>query len=729
MHPPEIDSATPARVTYLHSGTTVDSDINAILSVLSRRRLAMLAIFSIFFALILFFTIIAPKRYIAAVTLIAGNSGASSLANQQAVSNLPILNALLASNGGQSPETYVALLRERPIAAAVIQDLHLSVSPRGLLSRIAVTPVTNTAMLSLTASWSDPETAANIANDFAEVFVQRERDLISGQAGSALDFLAKQLPIAEADVERTSADLASYEVSHSLADISNQTQDAINRVSAIESHIAQDQVDKGQARAQLVSVTSQLADVSSTIQGGATFETNPILSQLQSQLATVEIQLQSLRQQYTEQHPQVIALREQEAEIKRQIAQQQGTVTLNNSTVPNPLYQQLAQQATTLRTQIAGDTAQIGLLQSQQHAASSALNKLPGESLTLADLQRKASLAQDVYDALQKKQSEAIISKTTSLSDVAVTEPASADDVDVKPDLKFNLLIGSVIASLFALCGAFVLDFFDNSIKDEKDAQRAADLPLLTTVPKITSKNRAALPWLRAITIEAFIVLVSAIRCASDKPMRTFAITSPMQGDGKSTIALNTAVAMAETRPKVLLVDGDMRRPTLHEKLNLPNHAAGFSDVLVGTATLPACVQPTKYSGLDFLSSGFGPPHPLRLLQSPRFAAVINEMLESYAAVVFDTPALAGMIDALAIAAKVDGTLLVVSAGVTDIRSTRRALYRLENTDNVSLLGLVLNQSEPARRDGAYSNYYIDGMAPLPLAQYAETEQPSEATP
>jgi polysaccharide biosynthesis transport protein len=716
MRPAASELPALDRALYTSTGTTVDADINALLSVFVRRRWLMVAIFSTFLALVIIFTFMAPKKYAATVTLIAGNSGASGL-NQQAVTSIPILNALLASNGGQSPETYVALLQERPLAAAVIHDLNLSVSPRGLLGHISVTPVTNTAMLQLSASWSDPQMAANIANDFAQVFVERERDLISGQAGSALEYLAKQLPIAEANVQQASTQLAAFEVSHSLADISNQTQDAINRVSAIESRIAQNQVDKAQAQAQLASVTSQIEGIASTIQGSATTETNPILSQLQSQLALVEIQLQALRRQYTERHPQVTALEEQESEIKKQIAQQQSTVLLNSDTIPNPVYQQLDQQAATLRTQVAGDTAQIKLLKDQQRTAAVALNKLPAESLRMAELQRKANLAQDVYNALQKKQSEAIISRTTSLSDVAVTEPASADDVSVKPDWKFNLLIGSLIASLFALCGAFVLDFLDSSVKDEKGAQEALGLPVLTTIPKITDKNRAALPWLRAITIEAFILLVSALRYASDKPLRSFAITSPMQGDGKSTIALNTAVAMAEVRPRVLLVDGDMRRPTLHDKLQLPNHAMGLSDVLVGTAALPAAIQKTRYPGLDFLSSGYGPPSPLRLLQSERLEALLKEMLAAYEAVVFDTPAIAGMLDAPTIAGKVDGTLLVVSAGVTDIRSTKRALYRLENTEGVSLLGLILNQTEPARRDSAYSNYYIDGLATLPLAE------------
>lgn len=720
MEPPTGQTPAPIVLGSATGGPTSDTDFNSILSLLWRRRWVMLSIFATFLTLVLLLTLIIPKKYMATVTLIAGSGGSglgqAASSGGPAVSSIPILNALLAINGGQSPETYVALLQERPLAADVIKDLGLKTSPRALLSHINVQPVTSTAMLALTASWSDPQTAAQIANSFASVFVERERDLISGQAGSALQFLAQQIPTAEANLRQASAELAAYQVAHSLVDVNAQTGSTLSTVSGIESRIAQNQVDEGQAQAQLASVGGQLNSIASTIDGSVSIAKNPVLSQLQDQLTQTDIQLQSLRNQYTENHPQVIALRQQKAEIEQQIARQQATVLVNNNIVPNPLYQQLNQQAATLRAQIAGDEAQIKTLNSQLLDASKSLKKLPVEALKLADLKRRASLAENVYNALQQKQSEALISKTTSLSDVAVTESASADDVAVKPNLRFNLLVGSIIGLFLALSGAFVLDFFDRTIKDEKAALRELGLPILTTVPRVTEKKRAALPWLRAVTIESFILLVSALRYASDRPLRSFALTSPMQGDGKSTIALNTAVAMAEVRPKVLLVDADMRRPTLHDKLQL-NNTVGFSDVLVNNASLSSVIQKTRYSGLDFLPSGFGPPNPFRLLQSPRFLSVLAEMLEKYEAVIFDTPAIAGMLDALTIASRVDGTLLVVSAGVTDTRATKRALYRLENTDGVTLLGLVLNQTELRRNDGAYNNYYIDAIAPLPLAE------------
>lgn len=729
MEPPK---EVPARVAFdaASRGLTPDVDFTSVLHTLMRRRSVILGIFLTFLGLVVFFTLVIPKKYQATVTLIAGSTEGATLGQGvgtegTAVSSIPILNALLAIGGGQSPETYVALLQERPVAAAVISQLHLNIGPRELLNHVSVQPITGTAMLTLTSTWSDPQTAARIANSFANVFVERERDLVSGQAGSALQFLAKQIPVAEANLRQTSAKLAAYEAAHSLVDVNDQTQAKINVVSNIESSIAQVEVDQRQAQAQLASVDGQIQSMSSTIEGSITTGRNPILSELQDQLTQVDVQLQAALNRYTTDHPQVISLQAQKTELESEIANQRQTVTLTNNTVPNPLFQQLDQQDAALHAQVAGDEARVSLLRNQLLSASSVLKRLPVEVLKLADLKRDASLAESVYNALQQKQNEAIVSRTTSLSDVAVTEPASADDVVVKPNWRVNLMVGMIVALVLAVSGAFVIDFFDSTINGEKAAEQLG-LPILTTIPRVTDQNRVALPWLKAVTIESFIMLVTTLRYSSSTPVRSFAMTSPMQGDGKSTVALNTAVAMAEVQPKVLIVDGDMRQPTLHDKLRLPNRV-GLSDVLVGATTLASATQPTRFHGLYFLSAGSLPPNPLRLLQSARLPALVDEILATYKAVVFDTPALAGILDALVIAAQVDGALLVASAGRTDLRAARRAMYLLENTDKVTLLGLILNQTEVMRRDGAYSNYCVDGLAQLPLTGGSDAAEQTEA--
>jgi capsular exopolysaccharide synthesis family protein len=212
----------------------------------------------------------------------------------------------------------------------------------------------------------------------------------------------------------------------------------------------------------------------------------------------------------------------------------------------------------------------------------------------------------------------------------------------------------------------------------------------------------AALPWVRTLTVESFLQLVTSNKYASDSKLETLVVTSPSQGDGKSTISLNVALAMAELEPRVLLIDGDLRRASIHSKLHMKNER-GLSDALVGRARLPEIIQKTKYPGLDILTSGTPTPNPIKLLESPRMDDLLREAVEHYRCVIIDTAALSVNLDAAVVSRKVDGTVVVLSSGQTDLREAKTALRRLNQVGVKNILGFVLNRVVPRRSDyGAY---------------------------
>lgn len=687
------------------------TDIAAIVATLLRRKRVFFAILIGFVALVVLWTAVTPKQYTATTKLIAGASGGD--VGRQGDTSLPILNALLAASTTMTPETYVDLIQQDPVVSEVAANLHLPGGPANLLNHIDVKPVTNTSIIQLSATWGDRQTAVNIANEFANVFVNRERELIAGQAGSAIDYLTKQMPLAAAAMHKADDALARFQAAHPdvyiVATQDNQSGDS--SVAAAQQKYAQVKVDLDQAQAQLQSVLAQIAALPATSSGGSNVVQNPVIGQLQTQLAQVEVQLDTARQQYTEQYPQVQALEEQKAQLERAIKSQPPTIVSSNTIVPNPVYQQLSQQAAALRAQIAGDEGQLKTLGAAMSAASGVAHSLPALTMQLANLERNAKMAEDVYGALQQKYSEAMVARTTALSDVSITQPAALDDVSVKPNWKLNLILAILLGLVLAVSGVFVVEFFDNTFKDDQDVQRTLPLPLLTTVPQLDGASPKRLPWLRALTVEAFLQLVTALRYSSDKPLHTLAITSPNQGDGKTTVAMNTAIAMAEMEPKVLLVDADLRRPKLHERLGLAA-GPGLSDLLVGEARPEEAVQPTKYDGLYFLSSGTSTPNPVKLIHSEKLTELIENLLTEYRAIVFDTPALLPVYDAAVLAAKVDGVVLVVSANATDMPSTKKALQRLSAVQGVNMLGVVLNRATPAN---GYATYYLNTDSPAAL--------------
>ena len=670
--------------------------------VLLRRIRPMLAIFAGFVALVFILTLVLPKTYTTTVKVIAGNPGTTGFAGAGNVSSdteVPVLNALMIATGMQSTETYVELFQEIPVAQQVIASLGLKASPRELLSKVDVKPVVNTPIIGLSVTWRDPVTSAQIANAFGNVVVDRQRQLVAGQADNAITFLNGQLPQAQKAMNDAQTQLASFEAQHHIADIGTQTQTLISSLATLDAKVGQTQADRQQAQAELSSAQAELKSTPATVTGGQTVAQNPVLAQLQSQLSQIDVQLQTALQQYTEKHPTVIALRQQEAQIKREIAQTQSSVVANTNTIPNPVYQQIQQQAEQYATQIASDNAQLGALKMQQQQMNPQLAQLPAQTATLANLQRQSKAAEDVYTALQQKYNNAQIARDTALSDVTITQPADPHFADVKPHLILNLLLGVALGAVLAVLGAFVIDYLDNTIKDDRDVEQELALPSLAAIPLVKMRNGTPeLPWVRTMSIEAFLQLVTSMKYASDRPLSTVVVTSPTQGDGKSTVALNVAIAMGELEPRVLLVDADLRRASLHHKLRMKNER-GLSDILVGRSQLEDVVQGTRYPGLDLLTSGTPTPNPIKLLESGRMDEFLREAQERYRCVVIDGTALSVNVDSAVVARKADGTVIVLSANQTDLRAAKQALRRMQQVGVRNVLGYVLNRVVPRKED------------------------------
>jgi succinoglycan biosynthesis transport protein ExoP len=671
-----------------------------------RRRNVFLAILAGFVAVVIGLSIMSPKTYTTTAKLIVGAGGnGASVQAADATSSLPVVNALAGAAGVRSPETYVELIQEVPVAQRVIQNLNLATSAKRLLAAVNAKPVTDTQIVELSVAWSDAATSAAIANEFASVFVDRERELIGDQAASALKFLSTKIPDAHADLQKQEQALADYERSHTGAFVNGQNQGVVTNLSALQTRLAQVQVDESQAKAALIDVQSQLASTSATENAATSVTVNPVVAGLQQQLAQINEQLAAARKQYTEAHPAVIALREQKAQLELQIASMPQTIIAAKTVAMSPTFEKLREQAATLEAQIASDVAQEKSLTEQGKSLMGTVKNLPTEGLALAELQRREKLSEEVYTTLERRYNEALIARTASLSDVSVTQPALAELAVKHPSLTMNLIIGLLIGLVLATTGVFLVEYFDNTFKDEADVARHLPLPVLASVPRITEKGVKALPWLRAMSADAFLQLISALRYSSDQEIRTLAVTSPLEGDGKSTIAMNFAIALAgHAHGGALLIDADLRRPTLNVRLGMSDSASGLSDILVGRLTADEVVVTTKYPGLSAILAGPAVPNPMRLFQTERFEQLLEELRDKYPFVIVDTPALLTVFDGTLVASKTDGAVIVVAAGHTEVRSTHRAIERLTAFGAPNLLGIVLNQTAPANHSYGYYN-------------------------
>ena len=566
-----LEAISPASAPSAH-------DLGRLYHAVAKRWRLFLAVAGGFVLLVTIVTMLMPKTYTTTVRLLAGRQGTEVAPNGNDTS-LPVLNALVLQSGEQSAETLAELAQQHGIAQDVIGKLNLQTTPEALLQRVSVTPVVKTNLLDLKVGWKSSEDSARIANAFADAFVNQERDFVRSQATAAIAFLSGELPKAQAQAQKTASDLARFQAAHGYVDATVHQQDIVSRVASLDQRIDQLSVDSSEAAALLSSVSAQMAALPSTVDSAKEVARNPVSADLLAKLADVETQLVEAEDKYTPRHPAVIALRQQRDALKAQIAGQPSAVISQTTVARNPLYDTLSQQAATYRARIEGDRGQLRALKAERAAYRPAIRQGPQQAVQFGIVAEQAKRAANVYNALEQKYNDALVASSTAISDISIVQAANADDAVKRPRLVTNVAISVVMGLLLGLALVYALDLLDRRTAD-RDFAALLGLPVIARIPALDGDTEGRLtPWVASMQMEAFLQLCVTLGLRGKRPAKTLAILSARRGEGKSTIAYHFAKAMATLQPGILLIDADMRQPTLHEKAGCSN-SVGLAEVL-----------------------------------------------------------------------------------------------------------------------------------------------------
>ncbi|HFC12724.1 MAG TPA: polysaccharide biosynthesis tyrosine autokinase [Anaerolineae bacterium] len=299
-----------------------------------------------------------------------------------------------------------------------------------------------------------------------------------------------------------------------------------------------------------------------------------------------------------------------------------------------------------------------------------------------------------------------IASKINTFFSIEDAQPIFAP---ISPRTKTNVILATIIGTLLTLGIILLLDFLDDTVKTPDEAAKVTGASTLASIGFIKgdkpSDRLITQTAPRAPISEAYRVLRTNLSfSAIDTELRSVLVTSSSPGEGKSTCSANTAVVMAQTGHKVILIDADLRKPTQHRIFETNNNHGLTTALLDSSTPVAAHLQATRTPGLRLMASGPLPPNPAELLNSKRMRDVLAELLEDADFVIVDTPPVLTVADAAILAPKVDGCILVAEVGKTKYDILKESSTRLRAT-NAALFGLVLNRSK-AGRAGYYQNYY-----------------------
>jgi len=370
--------------------------------------------------------------------------------------------------------------------------------------------------------------------------------------------------------------------------------------------------------------------------------------------------------------------------------------------------QLLALENTTFQSSKANIENQLNVIDEQMQSIEKKLDELaPEDNLERSRLSTSLDEYQRTYADLILKYEDIRLAEAATTSGIYQLEPAVANQNPVRPQVGLNTFLAAVFGLVLAGVVVFLIEATDDTLRTQEDIEQYLQLPILGVIPSyITQAGKpVTLAEPRSPISDAYRTLKTNIQFASvDRSLKTILITSTSPGEGKSTLAINLSIIMAQSKGRTVLVDTDFRRPQISNYLGLSN-LHGLSDIFAEDGiALDDKFQCLDSLAVEVLSAGKIPPNPTELLGSEKMAHVLDATGARAEIVIVDTPPLMVVSDAVILAKDMDGIMLVVKPGLTHTGAAQKAIEQLRRAQ-ANILGVVLNDVD-VKRDGYYSGYY-----------------------
>jgi succinoglycan biosynthesis transport protein ExoP len=598
----------------------------------------------------------------------------------------------------------------RALAGSVIPDLLPSKPSKpsaerlfrarvdAFMARVSIHPVRKTQLVKISFDAYDPKFAAKMADAVGDAYIDNNLESKVEQTVKASSWLHGRLgglksKLSESERvlqqfrdqeqiigERGGLDIAGAELSQAsarLADVRRERLDLESRDREIRA-LGDNAAAEGFER--IPAVLS-----------------HPVVQSYKQSMLKVEQRESELAKRYGARHPKMIAVNAELDSARRLLDRQIMSVVKG-------MENQYRVAATNERA-----------LEKNLDSAKVKIQDLKRKEYQLKQLELEVQTNRQLYDTFFTRLNETAATDSLSSANARNTDPAVPPIAPAKPKKKLIIMLSLVVSTLFGVLCAFLLEALNSSIRSSDDVQVKLRRPMLGLLPKLADPKGTQLSYRHYLSDEktGFSEAVLTIRTglvlsSLDKPHKVIAVTSTVPGEGKTTVALNLAYSLGQME-RVLLIDADMRRPSIGKLFNFAPATVGLSNVVAGTATLEESLHTLSKEGIDVLSSGIIPPDPLELLSSERFAKILKILETRYDRIIIDTAPCQVVSDALVLASKVCSMVYVVQADKTPSRQVQAGLRRLAERD-ATLVGVVLNAvdlKKASRYHGeAYSGYY-----------------------
>ncbi|MFQ5669580.1 MAG: GumC family protein [Acidobacteriota bacterium] len=608
--------------------------------------------------------------------------------------------------------TQLEILKSRDLAARVLQDLGLDQVPgaprvgdpvEALRSRIEVEAIPDANILEISMEGTDPAEIQRRVNTLARVYVDRNVEIAVEATSRTLDELLRQMQPLREKIRTREHTLLAMAREKKLYIPESQTTTMGERISQLQAELTNVQIERGRLEA----VFQEISRLESE---GGDYQTLPqvaddeAVQDLDRQAKSLEKDLERMSVSYLDKHPKMIEARSQLAEIRRKLGREIDRI-------------------------ISKIKAEHSIARQRERNLEERLTRAKEESLDLTVASTdykilKSEIQEDkrIYDLILSRIKEIDLNQETLNNNIRVLDQAVLPTAPVRPRKALNLLAGGLLGLLLGMGTVIFMDYLDNTVKSAEDVEQYLGLHILAVVPRKRKDTSSSVK-------EAFQTLRTSLLFSSKaRSLNTLLVTSAGPGEGKTSTGVGLARKLASAGDRVILVDADLRRPTVHTQLGI-ERGGGLTNYLLSTEGGQAWLRYLKEipaaPNLKAITCGPIPPNPPELFSTEKFIDLMTQLKKNFDWVVLDSPPLASLSDSLVLASLVDMVALVIKHNQNDRDLIRRSTVSLKKI-NANIIGAVLNNIDLSRstyKDYYYAGYYYYGRG----REEEDVETPVEA--
>jgi succinoglycan biosynthesis transport protein ExoP len=645
--------------------------------------------------------------------------------------------------GGKTPATPSSLdLAPDPLQADTGRTTSLLSSFRSNL-RVVLAP--NTHIIEVHYRSADKDLAATVVNTLMTTYTENNFKSRFDSTMQASDWLSKQLVDLQMKVETSQEKLVHYQKEHEILGIDEKQNittsklDELNKaLTAAESErMDRESVYRLVQAGDTETITSAANALDSA--GASTQSVSSLLDTLRSKQADLKIQAAELNTQFGPAYPKLAQINNQLKEIDIQVLAETRKI------------------AGKIKGQYLAALQRENMLHDALENQKQEANKLNESAIEYSLLKRDLDTNRQLYEGLLEKLKEAGVSAGLRSNNFRIVDVARSPNGPIEPNIPRNLSFAFMLGLTSGVGLAFLLEGLDNTVRTTEQAQMISGLPPLGMIPLGSRTTREGNSTKRLViaTSKEAVELITQVRPQSQMaesyralrtslllsnlgaPPKVIMITSALPQEGKTTTSINCAVVLAQKGIRVLLIDADLRRPSIHKTLGM-GPRSGLSNVLTGSATLEqAITRSSILPNLSVLPAGTPPPNPAELLASTNMRDVLEQLRGQYDHIVVDTPPTLSVTDAVVLSPRADAIVLVIRSGQTTKQALRRSRDILTQV-NAKVSGVLLNAVDLSSPDyyyyyeyqGKYARYYRDGdVHDEDEEDDGESEEQAEASP